>query len=229
MMARMPEFSSRLTSPTVKPSRLSISSCDRTRSPLFLPLPNSRLPSSTIAAHCRAIDSVSSLAFASWAAAAGSSESSEASHWAAMASWSTGSLPAIVLDPLALLNHDFLEQHGADLDRRNRVVHPPRQLLLQAEQAGRAVEIHRTKLAHIGLEDIGDARHVRLDLLDLLFLLQLEHDLHLEILHALARLPDEIDQHVRHVDEDRRLHLGRFSVLFTVAVMAEEEEIGGRA
>src|SRR5438067_2022049 len=55
MIARMPEWSSRLTSLTVKPSRLSISSCDSTRSPEFLP-PNSRPPSSTIAAHCSAID-----------------------------------------------------------------------------------------------------------------------------------------------------------------------------
>ena len=43
------------------------------------------------------IDSVNSLEAASAAAASGSCESSEASHCAAIASWSTGSLPAIVL------------------------------------------------------------------------------------------------------------------------------------
>src|SRR5580693_2426929 len=99
MMARMPELSSRLTSPTLKPSRLSISSCDKTRSPPFLPPPKSLLPSSTMAAHCRAMVSESSLASASAAAASGSWESSCASHCAAIASWSTGSLPAIFLDP----------------------------------------------------------------------------------------------------------------------------------
>jgi hypothetical protein len=100
MMARMPELSSRLTSPTEKPSRLSISSCDRTRSPLlFLPPPKSRLPSSTMAAHCSAMVPESSLAAADAAASAGSSESSDASHWAAMASWSSVGLPAMILDP----------------------------------------------------------------------------------------------------------------------------------
>src|SRR6516162_1971517 len=177
MMARMPELSSRFTSPAVKPSRLSISSWKRTRSPPFLPPPKSRLPSSTMAAHCSAIDSVSSLALAASAAATGSSESSEASHWAAMASWSTGSLPAMILRSVSLLNHDFLEQHGADLDRRHRDVDPPRQFLLQAEQPGRAVEIGGSEFAQIGLEDVGDARHRRLDVLDLLLFLQLEDDL----------------------------------------------------
>src|SRR6516164_2505540 len=192
MMAWMPEWSSRLTSPTVKPSRLSISSCERTRSPLFLPAPKSRLPSSTIAAHCRAIDSVSSFDSAASAAATGSSEPSEASHCAAMASWSTGSLPAIVLIR-PLLNHDFLEQHRRNLGRRDRGVDPPRQLLLQAEQAGRAREVARAQFAKIGLEDVGDARHGRLDLLDLAFFLDLEHDLHLRLLPAFARSVDEVD------------------------------------
>src|SRR5215469_5792074 len=229
MIARMPLFSSRLTSPTVKPSRLSISSCDSTRSPEFLPLPKSRLPSSTMAAHCRAIDSVSSLAAASCSAAAGSSLSSEASHCAAMASWSTGSLPAIVVKSCALLNHDFLEQHGADLDRRDRVVHPSRQLLLEAEQAGRTGEVGGAQLAQIGLEDVGDARHGRLDLLDLLLFLELEDDLHLQILHPLAGIAGQVDQHVRHVDEHRRLHLHRFRVLLAFIVVAEEKEIGRRS
>src|SRR5882762_11649363 len=135
MMARMPELSSRLTSPAVKPSRLSISSCDRTRSPPFLPLPKSRLPSSTIAAHCRAIDSVSSLAAAASAAPAGSSLSSAASHWAAIASWSTWSLlPAITVRSDPLLNDDFLEQLRAERDGRDRCVDPAGQLLLEAKQ-----------------------------------------------------------------------------------------------
>jgi hypothetical protein len=86
MMARMPEFSSILSSPSLKPSRLSISSCDSTRSPPALPISRLRLPSSTIAAHCSAMVSVSVLASASAAAAAGSSESSAPSHSAASAS-----------------------------------------------------------------------------------------------------------------------------------------------
>ena len=142
MMARMPELSSRLTSPTVKPSRLSISSCDRTRSPPFL-LPKSRLPSSTMAAHCSAMLSESSLAAASSAAAAGSSESSDASHWAAIASWSIWSVAGHDARSVPSLNDDFLEQHGADLLRRHRDVDAPGQFFLEAEQAGRAVEIGR--------------------------------------------------------------------------------------
>src|SRR5580704_12309841 len=226
MMARMPEFSSRLTSPTVKPSRLSISSWLRTRSPPLLPPPKSRLPSSTMAAHCSAIDSVSSLAAAASAASAGSSESSEASHWAAMASWSTGSLPAMIVRSVSLLNHDFLEQHGADLDRRHRDIDPPRQFLLQAEQPGRAVEVGRPQFAQVSLEDVGDARHRRLELLDLLLLLQLEHHLHLQILHALAGGTDQVDQHVRHFDKGRRLGRRGFGMVLVAAGVAEEQEIG---
>src|SRR5262245_32666968 len=141
MIARMPEWSSRVTSPTVKPRRLSISSCDSTRSPLFLLLllPKSRLPSSTMAAHCRAMVSDNSFSAAAFAASAGSSESSEASHWAAIASWSTGSLPAMVSSSSSL-HHDFLEQHRADLDRRDRSVDALGQLFLQSENAGGAVE-----------------------------------------------------------------------------------------
>ena len=71
MIARMPEWSSSVTSPTLKPSRLSISSCDSTRSPEFLPAPKSRLPSSTMAAHCRAMVSESSFAAAAFAASGG--------------------------------------------------------------------------------------------------------------------------------------------------------------
>src|SRR5579859_5403711 len=158
MMARMPEFSSRLTSPTVKPSRLSISSCDRTRSPPFLPPPKSRLPSSTIAAHCRAMVSESSLDAASAAASAGSWESSCASHCAAIASWSTGSLPAMFFRPASSLNDDFLEQHRTDLVRRHRRIDAPRQIFLEAEQAGRTVEVAGAQLAQIGLENVGHAR-----------------------------------------------------------------------
>src|SRR6478672_2966523 len=166
MMARMPEWSSRLTSPTVKPSRLSISSCERTRSPEFLELPRSRLPSSTMAAHCSAMVPEISLA-AAFSASAGSSESSDASHWAAIASWSIWSLlPAISSKSVLSLNDDFLEQHGVDLVGRHRDVDAPGQFLLQPEEAGGTVEVADAKLAQIGLEDVGDARHVRLDRLD---------------------------------------------------------------
>src|SRR5579863_721235 len=185
MMARMPELSSRLTSPTLKPSRLSISSCDRTRSPPFLP-PKSRLPSSTMAAHCRAIVSESSLDSASAAASAGSWESSCASHCAAIASWSTGSLPAMFFRSAWSLNDDFLEQHGGDLVGRYRRVDAPRQLFLETKQAGRAVKVCRAQFAQVGLENIGHARKRRLDRLDLLLFLDLEHELDLEVLHPFA-------------------------------------------
>src|SRR5712672_2480630 len=143
MMARMPELSSRLTSPTLKPSRLSISSCDSTRSPPFLPPPKSRLPSSTMAAHCNAMVPESSLAAAAAAASVGSSESSDASHWAAIASWSSRLGPAIFYIRLVTasvtatssLNHEFLEQHGIYRGRRNRRVDAPGQFFLEAEQA----------------------------------------------------------------------------------------------
>src|SRR5258708_31222224 len=194
MMARTPELSSRLTAPTEKPSRLSISSCDSTRSPPFLPPPKSRLPSSTMAAHCSAIVPESSLAAAAWAASAGSSESSDASHCAAMASWSTESLPAMIFRSVQSLNDDFLEQHGVDLTGRDRGIDPPGQFFLQAKQARGTVEIAHPQLAQIGLKNIGDARHRRLDRLELPLLLDLEHDLDLEILHALAGRTGQIDQ-----------------------------------
>ncbi|GCC49583.1 hypothetical protein chiPu_0034015, partial [Chiloscyllium punctatum] len=65
------------------------------------------------------------------------------------------------------LDHDFLEQHRVDLVGRQREVDALGQLLLEAEQAGRAVEVARAQLAHIGLEQVGDARQRRLDRLDL--------------------------------------------------------------
>src|SRR5258705_508371 len=204
MMARMPEWSSRLTSPTVKPSRLSISSCDSTRSPEFL-LPNSRPPSSTMAAHCSAMLSESSLAAASSAAAAGSSESSDASHWAAIASWSIWSwLPAMMLDPshhctTISLNNTAPTCCGA------RVVDPLGQFLLEAKQPGRTVDVGGTQFAQVGLEQVGDARQVRLDRLDLLLVLDLEHDFDAEILHPLAGSPDQVDHHIGHFDKGRRL------------------------
>src|SRR5450631_239554 len=229
MMARMPELSSRLTSPTEKPSRLSISSCDRTRSPPFLPPPKSRLPSSTMAAHCSAMVPDSSLAAADSAAAAGSSESSDASHCAAMASWSTASLPAMISSSVPSLNDDFLEQHRVDLARRERDVDPPGQFFLEAKQAGRAVEVGGPQFAQIGLKQIGDARHRRLDGLDLLLFLDLEHHLDLEILHALAGAADQIDQQVRHVDENRRFRRRRRLGMRFLAVTAKEEEPGRAA
>src|ERR1700686_1658805 len=204
MIARMPECSSRLTSPTEKPSRLSISSCDSTRSPLFLPLPKSRLPSSTMAAHCSAMVPESSLDAAASAATAGSSESSEASHCAAMASWSTESLPAMIFRSVRSLDDKFLEQHRVDLAWRDHGIDPAGQLFLQPKQARGAVEIAHPQLAQIGLKNIGDARHRRLDPLDLPFLLDLEHELDLEILRALAGQTGQIDQHVRHLEEYRR-------------------------
>src|SRR5258707_9278405 len=228
MMARMPECSSRLTSPAEKPSRLSISSCDSTRSPPFLPPPKSRLPSSTMAAHCSAMVPESSLAAAASAACAGSSESSEASHCAAMASWSTGSLPAMIFRSVPSLNDDFLEQHRVDLIWRNRGVDPPGQLFLEAKQARGAVEIAHPQLAQIGLKNIGDARHGRLDRLDLPLLLDLKHDLDLEILHALAGRTAQIDQHVGHLEEYRRL-CRRGVGVHLVAVAKEQEPARHRA
>src|SRR5438105_13920402 len=187
MMARMPEWSSRLISPAVKPSRLSISSCESTRSPEFLP-PKSRLPSSTMAAHCSAMVPEISLAAAAFSASAGSSLAMDASHCAAMASWSIWSLlPAMAKRSVPSLDHDFLEQHRADLLRRNCGVDAPGQFLLEPEQPGRTVEIAGAQFPHVGLEDVSDARHARLDRLDLLLFLHLEDDLELEILHALAR------------------------------------------
>src|ERR1700732_3245575 len=185
MMARMPEWASRLTSPTLKPSRLSISSCERTRSPPFLPPPKSRLPSSTMAAHCSAMVPESSLAAAASAAFRRSSASSDASHWAAIASWSTGSLSAMISRSVSSLNDDFLEQHGVDRVRRDRDVDPTGQLFLEAEQAGGTVEVDRPQFAQIGLKQVGDARPGRLDRLCLLVFPELEHDPDLEGLLAL--------------------------------------------
>src|SRR5438034_7180145 len=205
MIARIPEWSSRLTSLAEKPSRLSISSCDSTRSPPpFLPPPNSRPPSSTIAAHCSAMVPEISLALAASAACTGSSESSEASHCAAMASWSTVSLSAMVFRSARSLNDDFLEQHRVDLAWRDGGIDPPGQLFFQPKQARGAIEVAGPQLAQIGLKNIGDARHRRLDRLELPLLLDLEHDLDLEILHALAGLTAQVDQHVRHLEEYRR-------------------------
>src|SRR5712671_7007119 len=226
MMARMPELSSRLTSPAEKPSRLSISSCDSTRSPLFLAPPKSRPPSSTMAAHCTAMVPEISLAAAASAACAGSSESSEASHCAAMASWSTESFSAIFRSAPSL-NDDFLEQHRVDLAWRDRGIDSPGQLFLEAKQAGGAVEVAGPQLAQVGLENIGDARHRRLDRLELLLLLDLEHDLDLEILHALAGRTAEVDQHVRHLEKHRRFCRRRLGV-HVLAVVTEEQEPGRR-
>ena len=57
------------------------------------------------------------------------------------------------------LDDDFLEQHGADLVRRDRRIDAPGQFFLQAKQARRAIEIGRPQFAQIGLKNIGDARH----------------------------------------------------------------------
>src|ERR1700741_4488566 len=136
MMARMPEWSSRLILPAVKAGRLSISSCESTRSPEFLALPKSRLPSSTMAAHCSAMVPDISLAAAAFSASAGSSLAMDASHCAAMASWSIWSLPAMAKRSVPSLDHDFLEQHRADLLRRDRGVDAAGVCLLEGEQAG---------------------------------------------------------------------------------------------
>src|ERR1700733_1127213 len=229
MMARMPELSSRLTSPTLKPSRLSISSCDRTRSPPFLPVPKSLLPSSTMAAHCRAMFSESSLDAASAASLAGSAESSDASHCAAIASWSTGSLPAMFFRSTSSLNDDFLEQNRVDLVWRNRRVDAPRQIFLEAKQARRTGEVGRTQFAQVGLEDVGHPRQRRLDSLGLLLFLDLEDDLGLEILHPLSGEPDQVHQHVRHFDIGQRLRRRRLRVcgpMSFLAVTSQEKEPG---
>src|SRR5438477_2932397 len=149
MIARIPELSSRLTSPTLKPSRLSISSCDNTRSPLAFD-DMLRLPSSTMAAHCSAMVSDSSFAAASAAAAAGSSESSDAPHCSASASWSMLS-PGAMATSCPSLHQDFLEQHRVHLVWLDRGVDAPGELFLEAEHPGRAVEIGRPELAQVGL------------------------------------------------------------------------------
>src|SRR2546429_5646279 len=225
MIARMPECSSRLTSPAEKPSRLSISSCDSTRSPPppFLPPPKSRPPSSTMAAHCSAMLPEISLSAAACAACAGSSESSEASHCAAMASWSTKSLPAMIFRSAPSLNDDFLEQHRVDLAWRDHGIDAPGQFLLEPKQARGAVEIAHPQLAQVSLKNIGEPRHRRLDGLELPLLLDLEHDLDLEILHALAGRPAQVDQHVRHLEEYRRFRPPRLR-LQPVAWLADEPE-----
>src|ERR1700704_3911321 len=171
MMARMPELSSGLTSPTLKPSRLSISSCDRTRSPPFLPPPKSRLPSSTMAAHCSAMVPESSLA----AGAPGAFPGSPGFH----GGFPLGCDGILVVERVAShdprsapsLNDDFLEQHRVDLIWRDRRVDPPGQFFLEAKQPRRTVEIGRPQFAQIGLENIGDARHRRLDQFELLLFL----------------------------------------------------------
>ena len=106
---------------------------------------------------------------------------------------------------------------------RDRGVDPPGQFFLQAEQAGRAVEVAGAQFAQIGLEQIGDARQRRLDRLDLLLFLDLEHDLDLEILHALAGRADQVDHHVRHFDESRRLRRRRLGV-HLLAVMPRKKK-----
>src|SRR5687768_2881277 len=167
--------------------------------------------------------SESSLAAASSAAAAGSSESSEASHWAAIASWSRSLPLAMIMRPAESLDQDFLEQHRTHLLRRQRDIDALGQLLLEAKQTGRAVDVAGAQFAQIGLEQIGDARQRRLDRLELLLFLDLEHDLDLEVLHALAGGADQIDHHVRHFDKGRRLRRRRLGVLL-LAVAAHQEE-----
>src|SRR5216684_1792818 len=227
MIARMPECSSRLTSLAEKPSRLSISSCDSTRSPLFLAPSNSRPPSSTMAAHCSAMVPESSLAAAASAACAGSSESSEASHCAAMASWSTESFSAMTFRSAPSLDDDFLEQHRIDLAWRDHDIDPPDQFFFQAKEARGAVEIAHPQLAQVSLKNIGEARHCRLDRLELPLLLDLEHDLDLEILHALAGRTAQVNQDVRHLEECRRF-CRRCVGVHLVAGMTEEQKPGRR-
>src|SRR5215510_7257554 len=81
-------------------------------------------------------------------------------HSAARSSWSSA-----IFDVLAaLLDDDFLEQHGVDLARRDRDVDAACQLLAQAVEPGRAFKIALTHFAQISLERVHDARHQRLDL-----------------------------------------------------------------
>ena len=100
------------------------------------------------------------------------------------------------------------------------------QLFLQAKQSGRAVEIAGPQFAQVSLEQVGDARQRRLDRLDLLLFLDLEHDLDLEILHALAGGADQVDHHVRHFDKGRRLRRRRLG-MHLLAMAAHEEEPAG--
>src|SRR5205823_1161173 len=68
-----------------------------------------------------------------------------------------------------------------------------------------------------------------LDRLDLLLILDLEHDLHAEILHPLAGGPDQVDHHIRHFDKGRRLRRRRFGVLLLAMAAHQEEPAGAGA
>src|SRR5579863_7756601 len=256
MIARMPELSLSETSARLKPSSESISSWVRMRSapPLAAWM---KWPSSTMAAQCAAIASEPLSGSAGGAVCASTSAavcsaSSATPHSAASASWSTWSLaipsarqsPRISLfrsaakrvEPewqafadRASLNHDFLEQHGGDPVRRDRGVDAPRQLLLEPVKSGRAFEIGRPQLAQISLEGVHQPRHHRLDLRRHRLVRQFERDLHLEILGAVAGgARGEVDEHVGHVEEGRRLDLSggvRLRLLFVAA----EEKISAAA
>src|SRR5262249_46532469 len=192
MIARMPEFSLSVMSARLKPRRLSISSWFRMRSaPPLLPAWTNCPPSSIIAAHWAAMSSVPSPPPPSMAApgsgrppplGAAPCSARARPHSAARSSWSS----AISGGLAALLDDDFLEQHGVDLARRDRDIDAARQFLAQPVEPGGAFKVALAHLAQIGLERVHDARHQRLDLLDQLRILDLEHDLGLEIAGAAA-------------------------------------------
>jgi hypothetical protein len=112
------------------------------------------------------------------------------------------------------LDDDLLEQDGGDMVRRDRQIDAPGQLLFQPIEPGGAVEVGRPQLAQVGLEGVHHPRHQRLNLLHQLLVRQLQHDLHLEVLRAVAAAVGQVDQHIRHVDEHGGLglRLGRLVV-----------------
>src|SRR3954454_7815247 len=117
-------------------------------------------------------------------------------HSAARSSWS--SAMAVLLDD------NFLEQHGVHLAGRHREVDTPSQFLAQPVEPGRTFEVGLAHLAQIGLERVHDARHQRLDLLDELLVVDLEHDLGLEIARAAGSGALQVDHHFRQIEEGRR-------------------------
>src|SRR4051812_38089129 len=203
MIARMPEFSLSVMSVRLKPRRLSISSWLRMRSaPPLLPAWTNCPPSSIMAAHWAAMSSSpapsATGAMLSAAPPFGVTPWSARArpHSAARSSWS--SAMAVLLDD------DFLEQHGVHLAGRDREVDAPRQFLAQPVEPGRTFKIGLAHLAQIGLERVHDARHQRLDLLDELLVLDLEHDLGLEIAGATGSGALQVDQDFRQIEERRR-------------------------
>src|SRR5215813_5993769 len=164
MIARMPEFSLSVMSARLKPRRLSISSWFRMRSapPLLLaPGRTVRRPRSSppIGRPCRRCLPPPPPSRRRRRRPAPASRRPSASRPARRAPGPIRLRDRLGLRPCwfvrrALLDDDFLEQHGVDLARRDRDVDAPRQLLAHAIESGRAFEVALTHLAQIGLERV---------------------------------------------------------------------------